>query len=82
MQAKFLASHGATFGSSKKYESALMTAAGENNVSEVLRLLDHGVDPNCVDFDKRTPCHIAATNNNVELAKCLLDAHADPNLQV
>ncbi|KAI9886441.1 MAG: hypothetical protein M1823_001759 [Watsoniomyces obsoletus] len=40
-------------------------------------LIQGGVNPNAVSNDKRTPLHIAAQRDNVEVAKCLLDHGAD-----
>lgn len=44
---------------------ALLRAACLGNRSCVSRLLAHGADPDCEDFDGDTPLMLAATNNHV-----------------
>lgn len=57
----------------------LITATIENNIDEVKRLLELGVDPNIyLDDAKLTPLHFAAQNNAIEIAMLLLEAGADP----
>lgn len=40
------------------------------------RLLAKGIDPNCGDYDQRTPLHVAASQGIYLMAKLLLDAGA------
>ena len=49
------------------------------NLKLVKLLIDHGADVNRHDgLEKETPLHYAAKYGNVELAKLLLKAKADP----
>jgi ankyrin repeat protein len=42
-------------------------------------LLERGADPNAKDNDGKTPLHIAAYWDSVEIVKILLERGADPN---
>ncbi|CAG0917476.1 unnamed protein product [Notodromas monacha] len=64
--------------------SALHAAVRLADSSCVLLLLDHGADPNHVNFSGHglvgvTPLHIAIDAGNIEIAKLLLSHGADPN---
>ena len=50
----------------------IMGAVSENIIGEVSRLIKKGCAVNQPDYDGRTPLHIAASNNNVEIARALL----------
>ena len=53
--------------------------AGQPNLKLVKLLIDRGADVNQHDgLEKETPLHYAAKYGNVELAKLLLKAKADP----
>lgn len=41
-------------------------------MKELKRLLNKGCTVNCTDYDGRTPLHIAASNNNIEMVQKLL----------
>jgi len=59
----------------------LYKAAGEGNTSQVLALLDAGVDVNGRTGDESHALHRAAVFNQVETARLLLERGANPNLQ-
>ncbi|XP_052188772.1 potassium channel SKOR-like [Diospyros lotus] len=40
------------------------------------RILSNGIDPNCEDYDQRTPLHVAASQGLYLMAKLLLEAGA------
>jgi len=44
-----------------------------NDIPNVKRMLKLQVNVNMIDYDKRTPLHVAASNNYIELTKLLLD---------
>ena len=44
----------------------------ENKYDEIESLLNLGADPNVVDYDKRTPLHIACKEGNIEIINLLL----------
>lgn len=57
----------------KQYTSRLIQAAADDDVQRVEILLSAGVDPNCADYDNRTPLHLAAANSSMKVLKCLLE---------
>lgn len=58
--------------------AALCFAAASGDVAEVKKLVT-GQSPNCCDYDRRTPLHVAAAKGQVEVIKILLDAKAQIN---
>ena len=62
---------------------ALLDAVKANEVSEVVRLLGEGADPNHQwywdDKDRTPPLHKACRNDNLTIIKLLVNAKADPN---
>lgn len=58
-------------------ETKLLRAASKNDLAKVKKLLAKGKNPNKCSFYGCTPLHIAASHDNVEIAKALLDAGAD-----
>merc|ERR1711990_305928 len=59
--------------------TALMVAAGNNDLDAVCRLLEWGADVNLCDFKKRSPLHTAARNGHMEATMLLLEVGADMN---
>lgn len=55
----------------------LCSAASEGNTEQVKERLEDGADANQMDYDKRTPLHIAACDGNAEIARILLEAGAN-----
>lgn len=51
----------------------MISAVSGNEVDEVQRLIKKNCAVNEPDYDGRTPLHIAASNNNLELVKILLN---------
>jgi len=58
--------------------AALCFASASGDVAEVKKLVT-GQSPNCCDYDKRTPLHVAASKGQVEVIKVLIDAKATIN---
>lgn len=46
-----------------------------------MALITQGVHINCADYDKRTPLHIAAYNNYINIVELLLKSKADVNCE-
>lgn len=58
--------------------AALCFASASGDVAEVRKLVT-GQSPNCCDYDRRTPLHVAASKGQVDVIKILLDAKAQIN---
>jgi ankyrin repeat protein len=56
-----------------------MKAVRNSDADEVQSLLTKGHDPGAPDGDGNRPLHYAVANGNLEIAKMLLAAGADPN---
>jgi len=50
----------------------LIRSASHGDLDEILRLEAEGVNPNISDYDGRTPLHLAACENQIEVIKHLL----------
>lgn len=62
-------------------ETSLLTLAAQNREEDIplaKLMLESKVDPNCADYDGRTPLHLAVCESNVALAEILLNHGADP----
>ena len=59
--------------------NALYDASRRNNIEEVKRLIDAGIDINQGDNSRFTPLSFAILNRRTEIAKMLIDAGADVN---
>jgi ankyrin repeat protein len=57
----------------------MCSAASIGNVAELQGMLADGADPGCVDYDLRSPLHIAASDGQLEATSVLLAAGADVN---
>jgi len=76
-----LREHGACLPDCHEITSLMLTAAQSNDANLIRYMLAAGANPNCCDYDNRTPLHLAAGDKlNGEVAKALLEAKADPNL--
>ena len=61
-------------------EADLINAAANDGVARLQELLlEAGVSPNCCDYDKRTPLHVAAAEGHIEAVRLLLQHGAEVN---
>lgn len=63
---------------SSQFEMDLINASFNGDLDVARKLLGTKVDPNCKDYDGRTPLHLAAAQRHVEITKVLLESGADP----
>jgi len=56
--------------------SALNAAVASNDLSEAKKLVAAGADVNLGDYDNRTPLHVAASFNNVDMVRWLISEGA------
>jgi len=57
------------------------TAVASQGTAETVRaLLEHGADPNAVDYEATTALYFAAQYGRLDSVRALLEAHADANL--
>jgi hypothetical protein len=61
-------------------DTALWTAAADNDLPKLRELLEGGTEPNVGDSDRLTPLSIAASRGHAEAIELLLQHGADPNL--
>lgn len=62
--------------------SLILWHAHQNDVSAVRKLLEEDRSlVNALDYDRRTPLHVAALQGGIDVAKCLLEYGADVNAQ-
>ena len=59
---------------------AIVEFTRDNNLSEVQKLLDSGIDPNTQDYRGWSPLMWATAKKNLDIVKLLLAHGADPNL--
>mmetsp|Transcript_33340 Transcript_33340/g.131380 ORF Transcript_33340/g.131380 Transcript_33340/m.131380 type:complete len:351 (-) Transcript_33340:2272-3324(-) len=59
----------------------LISAAGDGDLASVRRLIREGVDPSSKNYDSRTALHLAAAENNEEIALELFHHGVDPYAQ-
>lgn len=61
--------------------SMLIVAASKNSILQMRELLDMGVSPNSVDYDKRSALHIACAEGHEEAVELLLARGAEANVK-
>jgi pimeloyl-ACP methyl ester carboxylesterase len=62
------------------FDPRLHCAVGEGKIVEVISLLkDKRCDVNQIDYERRTPLHVAASFKNLEMVRLLVMNHADVN---
>lgn len=75
--AVYLKSKGASIGETKSKDRIdawrLLEAAAAGRTNELRMLSKQGVNINTVDYDKRTPLHLAASKGHVPAVKCLVE---------
>jgi ankyrin repeat protein len=57
----------------------LCDAASAGDLDTLKLILEHGVDPNCGDYDSRTPLHLAAAEGQDKAVQYLIAKGADVN---
>ncbi|MDF1797459.1 MAG: glutaminase A [Coxiellaceae bacterium] len=57
---------------------ALLAAASEDDLHEVIRIVASGVDIDDCDYDGRTPLHLAASNGCDDVLRYLVDKKVNP----
>ena len=88
----FLRSVNATHGGLARVQAQLFDFIAKGEVRKVQMLLTKdakgnivsgaaGISPNCVDYDRRTPLHLAVVEGHLELVELLLENGADPHAQ-
>ncbi len=58
----------------------ILDAADRSDPATVLAYINSGADVNATTVDGKSPLHYAITHGNVEIARMLLQAGADPNM--
>jgi ammonium transporter Rh len=74
----YLKSIGAKFNMLQAHELELVQACADHKVDKVRELLKNGVDPNCGDYDRRTPLHLAVAEGSLDICNVLLEYKANP----
>ena len=77
--ASFLRNHGANMPEDTDKAAQLCTAAADNDLGQLKRIIGLQYDPNTGDYDDRTAIHLAASNGNLEICKYLRTVWADMN---
>jgi ammonium transporter Rh len=62
----------------ESFELELIQACSKGDLNSVKRLLNNKVNPNCCDYDGRTPLHLAIDTKNSDIVELLLKNKADP----
>ncbi|DAZ93250.1 TPA: hypothetical protein N0F65_007950 [Lagenidium giganteum] len=62
------------------HTTAMCWAAAEGDIDMMEKLRDLGADVNASDYDKRTPLHIAVSDNQLEAVEFLLKCGAQTNV--
>merc|ERR1719210_1472798 len=75
----YLVENGAKTGDEGGVVKRLFTAIEKNDVDNVNTLIKSGVDVKSVDYDMRTPLHVAVSGGNFEIIEALHKAGADVN---
>jgi ankyrin repeat protein len=60
----------------------ILTAAAQNDVAKLKRLVSLGADPNYVGESGNTPLYNACVSNKIEAIEALLELGADPNQRI
>lgn len=71
--------HGACFSKEdrQKFGTDLCQKAAEGDLDQVKALIKIGTDVNSMDFDRRTPLHLASAEGRLEIVEFLLASKAD-----
>merc|ERR1712038_2080678 len=75
----FLKENGAKIGDEKKVSANLFTAIENNDLDSVKTLIESGANVKAVDYDMRTPLHVAVAVGSDEIIQALHKAGADIN---
>ncbi|KNC75385.1 TKL protein kinase [Sphaeroforma arctica JP610] len=81
--ASYLRRHGANFNTKELggIEGRMCAAASAGRLSEIKQMVAEGANVNVSDYDKRTPLHLAASENFLEIVKFLVSCGAEINAE-
>lgn len=74
---KILLENGATQ-PAEAFELDLITSCSKGDAARVRRLLKNQINPNCCDYDGRSPLHLAVASKNLDIVEILLQFNANP----
>lgn len=57
----------------ERYTAQMIQAAADDDVEYIKMAIESGMNPNCSDYDHRTPLHLAASNSSMSVLKYLVD---------
>lgn len=69
---QYLAAHQCGKLDIERYTDKLIQAAADNKIETMKLLVAAGMDPNCYDYDYRTPLHVSASNGCSEAVQYLM----------
>jgi CRP-like cAMP-binding protein len=62
------------------HTTRFLFAASREDLPTLRLMLNHGIDPDSADYDRRNGLMVASMNGNVEAVTLLLEHHANPNM--
>ncbi len=67
--AKLLSENGAKHGQGSNFGVDLVTAAAIGDLKTVTKLVENGIPVQSVDYDNRTPLHVAIAGRHVDVVR-------------
>ncbi|KAG7347954.1 ankyrin repeat domain protein [Nitzschia inconspicua] len=62
------------------HTTRFLFAASREDLPTLRLMLNHGIDPDSADYDRRTALMVASMNGNADTVALLLEHHANPNM--
>jgi CRP-like cAMP-binding protein len=62
------------------HTTRFLFAASREDLPTLRLMLNHGIDPDSADYDRRNALMVASMNGNAEAVALLLEQHANPNM--